>query len=193
MTDPVEITQQAAQTAQAMADSGPATHAGWAILGGIVLKVVEAIAKLFGSRKERAEAAATIVDAATDVIEAQREDTKRIRAERDLLAAERDAAFDERDSAQDSLRKLDARLTAQAALLVEHERCAPRQAAQAEQIAKQAREITTLNNQAEWMGRAYDALIAGKEPPPRPESITPRADEMPHPNEVRGRVPRKET
>lgn len=67
MTDPVIETAQ--QATQAMTDSGPATHAGWALLGGVVLKVIEAIAKLFGSRKERAEAAAVEADAAGRVAE----------------------------------------------------------------------------------------------------------------------------
>lgn len=66
MPDPAEITQQATQ---AVSDGGPATHAGWAILGGVVLKVVEALARLFGSRKERAEAEATEAEASVLVAE----------------------------------------------------------------------------------------------------------------------------
>ena len=51
MSDPVEVAQQA----QTIANSAPVNHAGWAILGGIVLKVIEALARLLGTRKERAD------------------------------------------------------------------------------------------------------------------------------------------
>lgn len=66
MSDPAEITQQATQ---AVTDGGPATHAAWAILGGIVLKVIEAFARLRGSPKERAEAEAAEAEASVLVAE----------------------------------------------------------------------------------------------------------------------------
>jgi hypothetical protein len=48
MADPVDTTRQT------IADGG--VHAAWAVLGGVALKVVEAFARVFGTRKERAEA-----------------------------------------------------------------------------------------------------------------------------------------
>ena len=159
MSDPVIETAQ-----QAITDSSPATHAGWAILGGIVLKVIEAIAKLFGSRKERAEADATevathlrVAEVATEALEAQREDTQQMRAQRDL-------AFDERDACKDALRKMDQRI---AALESIHAGCGPR-------IAKlEGEQATAKKMLADLMG------------------VTPTHNHTP--DEVRAELARKET
>lgn len=155
MSDPVEITQQATQT---MTDSGPATHASWAILGGVVLKVVEAIAKLFGSPKDRAEAkrdeadaTTVIVDAAKDVIEAQREDTQRVRAERDATA-------NERDDCQAQLREV-----------------RRAQAADRRRIAALEEETQACARNSEWMERVLIAVVAGEPIPPKPDP-TPRKE-----------------
>lgn len=135
MPDPVEITQQATQ---AVSDGGPATHAGWAILGGVVLKVVEAFARLRGSPKERADAVvaeagatATLVEAAKDVIEAQREDTQRVRVERDDCTARCESL----EKSVEAIRREVATVTRKQA------ECERRSNQQQREIARQDREL----------------------------------------------------
>lgn len=83
MSDPIDV---ATQTTQTIADNGSASHAIWAVLGGVVVKVVEALAKLIGTRKERAEAEAAeaapnerAADLAIRIAEEEREETARTR------------------------------------------------------------------------------------------------------------------
>lgn len=83
MSDPIDV---ATQTTQTIADNGSASHAVWAVLGGVVVKVVEALAKLIGTRKERAEAEAAeaapnerAADLAIRIAEDEREETARTR------------------------------------------------------------------------------------------------------------------
>lgn len=162
MTDPVIET-----ATQAMTDSGPATHAGWALLGGVVLKVIEAIARLFGSRKERAEAEATevashlrVAEVATEAMTEMREDTQQVRVERDDCKRELRIVVAQANTDRKRI----------AALEEETQACA---------------------RNSEWMERALIAVVAGEPIPPKPDP-TPR---NPHPNEVRAAVElaRKET
>lgn len=162
MSDPVIETAQ-----QAITESGPATHAGWAILGGVVLKVIEAIAKLFGGPKERAEAEATevaahlrVAEVATEAMTEMREDTQQVRVERDDCKAELRAM--RRDQADDRQR-----------------------------IADLEEETQACARNSEWMERALNAVVAGEPIPPKPDP-TPR---NPPPNVVRAAVEltRKET
>ena len=139
---------------------------GGTLLGAVITGVAGALARIFGTPKERAEADALesaahlrVAEVATVALEEQREDTKRIRVERDL-------AFNERDSCQDALRKMDARLRAS-----EADRALCEERADEQEAQNKAQE-----EQNAWMERALNAVVAGEPMPPRPknESTPPR-------------------
>lgn len=174
MSDPVEVAQQA----QTIANSAPVNHAGWAILGGIVLKVIEALARLLGSRKERAEAEATEADAHVRVAETALRVAKanEERAERaDEETASHKTALGTCEQQLHAMREQSARERAEdrariAALesgLAEHMSCGPRIKALEDDVALSKQML------ADYMG------------------TTPRHGI--HPDEARALIPAKET
>lgn len=136
MPDPVEITQQATQ---AVTDGGPATHAGWAILGGVVLKVVEALAKLFGTRKERQDATERAAEIALRAAEHAEEHAERADEEtanhRIARATCEEQLREHREQAARERAEDRARIAALESGLAEHATCGVRIAALEDDVA----------------------------------------------------------